>query len=96
MVVSQKTYLELDDVVPSWIEAVVANFFRHPKNSGCTLVGRYVALVRTVINRMGRPWNSESPRPGYMLRSKTVTCRFASHIILADLGLAPLVLDLPG
>jgi hypothetical protein len=26
MVVSQKTYLELDDVVPSWIEAVVANF----------------------------------------------------------------------
>jgi hypothetical protein len=31
MVVSQKTYLELDDVVPSWIEAVVANFFVIPQ-----------------------------------------------------------------
>lgn len=39
MVVSQKTYLELDDVVPSWIEAVVANFFRHPIHVRCTLVG---------------------------------------------------------
>jgi hypothetical protein len=34
MVVSQKTYLELDDVVPSWIEAVVANFFVIPQISG--------------------------------------------------------------
>lgn len=39
MVVSQKTYLELDDAVPSWIEAVVANFFRYPIHVRCTLVG---------------------------------------------------------
>ncbi len=50
MVVSQKTYLELDDVVPSWIEAVVANFFVIPQILVVHLFGRCVALVKTNNN----------------------------------------------
>jgi hypothetical protein len=47
MVVSQKTYLELDDAVPSWIEAVVANFFVIPQILVVHSFGRCVVLVKT-------------------------------------------------
>lgn len=96
MVVSQKTYLELDDAVPSWIEAVVANFFRYPIHVRCTLVGS-VRISRPYKQQLnGKTLEFGVPRLGCMLRSQTVACRFASHITLTDLGLAPLVLDLPG
>jgi hypothetical protein len=42
--VSQKTYLELDDVVPSWIEVVVANFFVIPQILFADALGRVIEL----------------------------------------------------
>lgn len=96
MVVSQKTYPELDDVVPSWIEAVVANFFRLPIRS---------RFRRTATDhctrRNGHQWDGKTlefgVHPAWLHVSiQKIPCRFASTMTLADLNLALLVLDLLG